>query len=218
VVSRWLTSRTRRVLDVVLSSLALLVLSPVLAALAAAIRVTMGRPVFYVHHRAGKDGESFGMVKLRSMQPEYDKDGRFVEDVDRITKLGHFMRATSLDEIPELFNVVRGQMSLVGPRPLLLEYLDRYTPEQAQRLLVRPGLTGLAQVSGRNAISWDDRFRLDVEYVRTATPRDDVSILVRTVTKVLRRDGISSGEHVSVSKFMGAPAADAAAPDVADAS
>lgn len=210
MVSRWLSTRIRRALDVVLAGVALVLLSPVLAVLAAAVRKTMGSPVFYVHDRAGKDGESFGMVKLRSMQPEYDRDGNFVEDVDRITRLGHFMRATSLDEIPELFNVLRGQMSMVGPRPLLLEYLDRYTPEQAQRLLVRPGVTGLAQVSGRNAISWDERFALDVEYVRTATARGDLSILFRTVTKVLRRDGIATEGHSSVPKYLGVDADGAA--------
>ena len=203
MVSRWLSGRVRRLLDVTLAAIGLAVLSPVLAVLGGVIRATMGRPVFYVHQRAGKDGEPFGMIKLRSMLPEYDAEGVFVEDEDRITPVGRFMRATSLDEIPELINVIKGDMSLVGPRPLLLEYLDRYSPEQAKRLLVRPGVTGLAQVSGRNAISWDERFRLDVEYVETATPRTDLSILVRTVLKVLRRDGVSSGEHVSVHKFMG---------------
>lgn len=209
VVSRWARSRTKRAVDTVVALLALLVLSPVFAVVAVLVLVSTGRPVFFRHPRAGKDGRPFTMVKFRSMRNERpDDDPRHPDR--RITRFGRVLRGTSLDELPELWNVVRGDMSIVGPRPLLLEYNDRYDEEQALRLRVRPGLTGLAQVSGRNALSWEDKFRLDVAYVRTATPAADARIVMRTVGKVLGRDGVTVGSDVqdTPDKFMGTPRVD----------
>lgn len=192
----------KRLIDLVLATPALLVSLPIQAATAAAIRLTMGSPVLFRQQRPGLGGEPFEMLKFRTMSlPEPDKG--LVTDADRMTRLGSFLRSTSLDELPTLWNIVKGDMSVVGPRPLLMQYLDRYSPEQARRHEVRPGLTGLAQVSGRNALSWEAKFAHDVTYVDTLSPRVDLRIIVRTVRQVLRRDGISADGAATMPEFMG---------------
>lgn len=187
----------KRLVDLVGASLALAVAAVPMAAIALAVRATMGSPVLFRQSRPGRHGKLFLLMKFRTMR---DGPG---DDAERITRLGHLLRRTSLDELPELWNVVRGDMSLVGPRPLLPAYLGRYSPEQARRHEVRPGITGLAQVSGRNALDWDERFRLDVAYVDTWTLALDLRILARTVRSVLRREGISAEGHATMPEFMG---------------
>ena len=189
-----------RALDIAVAGFALLVLSPVMMAVALAVLVCDGRPVFFHQTRAGKDGRAFDLLKFRTMTTG-SKDP--TTDADRITPLGRFLRATSLDELPSLINVLRGEMSLVGPRPLPIRYLDRYSPTQLRRHEVRPGITGLAQVRGRNAISWDERLALDVEYVDTRTLRLDLQILLATVRSVIRREGISANDHATMPEFTG---------------
>jgi len=193
---------TKRVFDVVVSAFALLLAAIPMAALAVAIRCTMGSPVLFRQGRPGLGGRSFTILKFRTM-----RDGD-EPDAERITRLGRFMRETSLDELPELLNVLRGDMSLVGPRPLLVAYLDRYTPEQARRHEVRPGLTGLAQVSGRNATTWEQRFALDVEYVDSRTMALDLRIIGRTVRAVVAREGISAEGHATMPEFTGEGSSD----------
>lgn len=193
----------KRALDIALSALGLLLLSPVLGAIAALVRIRLGAPVLFRHVRPGLHTRPFTLYKFRTMTDERDEQGNLLPDDERLTRLGEFLRRTSLDELPELLNVLRGDMSLVGPRPLILRYLDRYTPEQARRHLARPGVTGLAQISGRNAIAWEERFALDVWYVDHLSLLLDLRILVRTVWKVLRREGISEEGHVTMSEFMG---------------
>ena len=175
----------------------LVVTAPLLAVVAALLLVTQGRPVVFAQVRPGLHGAPFRLYKFRTMR---SGDG---PDAERITRLGRVLRATSLDELPELVNVLKGDMSLVGPRPLLMSYLDRYTPEQARRHDVRPGITGLAQVSGRNEISWEERFGYDVWYVDHASVWLDIRILVRTVLRVLRRQGISHPTHATMPEFNG---------------
>ena len=199
-------------LDRLAAGVGLVVLAPVLAGLAGAIRWRLGSPVLFRQTRPGLHGRPFEMVKFRTMTDDRDADGHLLPDADRLPPFGRFLRAASLDELPELWNVLRGEMSLVGPRPLLLRYLERYTPEQARRHAVRPGITGLAQVSGRNALSWDDKFALDVEYVERVSFRLDVQILWRTFAKVVRREGISAGQHVTMPEFMGNATLEAEAP------
>jgi lipopolysaccharide/colanic/teichoic acid biosynthesis glycosyltransferase len=191
----------KRAFDVAVSAVALLVFALPMAALAVAIRLTMGSPVLFRQVRPGLGGEPFTILKFRTM-----RDGD-EPDAERITRLGRFLRETSLDELPELLNVLRGDMSLVGPRPLLVAYLDRYTPEQARRHEVRPGLTGLAQVSGRNATTWEQRFALDVEYVDTRSLALDLRIIGRTVRAVLAREGIAAEGHATMPEFLGDPEA-----------
>jgi sugar transferase EpsL len=193
---------TKRAFDVVVSAFALLLAAIPMAALAVAIRCTMGSPVLFRQVRPGLGGRSFTILKFRTM-----RDGD-EPDAERITRLGRFMRETSLDELPELLNVLRGDMSLVGPRPLLVAYLDRYTPEQARRHEVRPGLTGLAQVSGRNATTWEQRFALDVEYVDSRTMALDLRIIGRTVRAVVVREGISAEGHATMPEFTGEGSSD----------
>ena len=188
-------SRTKRLLDVVGAATALVVLSPVIAAVAVAVRVLHGRPVLFRQQRPGLDGRPFAIAKFRTMRDAVDADGVELPDADRLTRFGRFLRSTSLDELPELTNVLRGEMSLVGPRPLLMEYLDQYTAEERQRHLVRPGITGLAQVNGRNATSWEERLAMDVEYVRTWSLALDLQILWRTIRTVVSRSGISAQGH-----------------------
>ena len=179
----------------------MLVLSlPVQAAVAVAIRRSMGSPVLFRQPRPGKDGVVFELVKFRTMK---HADAEHVTDADRLTSLGRFLRSTSLDELPTLWNVVKGDMSLVGPRPLLVEYLNLYTTEQARRHEVRPGVTGLAQVSGRNTLSWEDKFALDVAYVDSRSVGLDLHILARTVRKVVRRDGIAQDGEATARPFRG---------------
>jgi len=197
--------RLKRLFDIVLAAFGLLVLAPVLIAIAAAIVLTMGRPVFFTHVRAGKAGRPFKLVKFRSMTDKRDADGNLLPDAERITRLGHFLRRSSLDELPELFNVLRGEMSLVGPRPLLVQYLPLYTSQQMRRHNVRPGITGWAQINGRNAISWEKKFEHDVWYVDHQSLWLDIKILFLTVWQVLRRDGISQPGHATADFFRGSP-------------
>lgn len=195
--------RLKRALDLAVAVPALVVSAPVQLATALAVRVALGSPVLFRQERPGLHGVPFTMVKFRTMRTP--QQAGTDDDAARLTRVGRLLRATSLDELPTLLNVVRGDMSLVGPRPLLVEYLDRYTPTQARRHEVRPGLTGLAQVSGRNDQTWDERLRLDVEYVDTWTVAGDLRILARTVGAVLRREGVAAPGHVSMPRFTGAP-------------
>ncbi|RTY34906.1 sugar transferase [Chlorobium phaeovibrioides] len=193
----------KRLVDIVVAAIALLLLSPLLALLAWRVRRKMGAPVLFRQVRPGLYGKPFEMLKFRSMRDVFDVDGRPLPDSERLSDFGRWLRATSLDELPELWNVLRGEMSLVGPRPLLMEYLPLYTPEQARRHEVRPGITGWAQVNGRNAVSWDDKFKLDVWYVDNRRLWLDVKILWLTVRKVLVRDGISAPGDVTMPVFKG---------------
>ncbi|WP_454737051.1 sugar transferase [Cupriavidus necator] len=193
----------KRIFDVCLASLGLLVLAVPLLCLACAIRLKLGKPVFFRQVRPGLHGEPFELLKFRTMTDARGEDGELLSDPERLTKFGAFLRATSLDELPELWNVLKGDMSLVGPRPLLVEYLPLYSAEQARRHDVRPGITGLAQISGRNAISWEEKFRLDVWYVDHVSVWLDVVILWKTVIKVLARDGISAAGEFSAPRFRG---------------
>ncbi|GAA1788561.1 sugar transferase [Nostocoides veronense] len=194
--------RGKRLLDLVLTIPALLLSLPVQAVTAAAIRMTMGRPVLFRQTRPGLHGEPFEMLKFRTMLQLDPKRG-LVTDADRMTGLGSFLRSTSLDELPTLWNIVRGDMSVVGPRPLLMQYLGRYSPEQARRHEVKPGLTGLAQVSGRNAISWESKFRQDLKYVDNHSVLLDLKIILRTAVQVLRREGISAEGEATMPEFTG---------------
>ncbi len=190
----------KRVFDVVLATVLLVLTLPLMAAVAVAVAVGLGRPVLFRQCRIGLDDRPFELVKFRTMRAPH---GTLTSDADRITPLGSWLRATSLDELPTLWNVVRGDMSLVGPRPLLPEYLGRYSPTQARRHEVRPGVTGLAQVRGRNGLDWDDKLALDVEYVTHRSFRLDVSILAATVRTVLRREGISAAGSATAPEFLG---------------
>jgi lipopolysaccharide/colanic/teichoic acid biosynthesis glycosyltransferase len=185
------------------AALGLLVLSPVLLAVAGAIRLRMGGPVLFRQRRPGLGGRPFEVVKFRTMLDAAGPDGRPLPDSARLTGLGRLLRASSLDELPQLWNVLRGELSLVGPRPLLMQYLDRYTPEQARRHEVLPGITGWAQVNGRNALSWEEKFTLDVWYVDHWSLGLDARILWLTVRKVLAREGISREGHVTMPEFRG---------------
>jgi len=192
----------KRLIDLVVGGLAYVVSMPAQGVLAVLVRRKLGSPVLFRQPRPGKGGEVFELVKFRTML-EVDEAEGLVTDEQRMTRFGAFLRSTSLDELPSLWNVVKGDMSLVGPRPLLVRYLERYSPEQARRHEVRPGITGLAQVSGRNAISWDEKFAKDVEYVDNRSLRLDLRILFKTVAKVLKRDGISADGEVTMTEFMG---------------
>ena len=167
------------------------------------VLIEMGCPVFFKHKRAGYNGIPFYLLKIRTMTNEKDENGRLLPDFLRITKLGNILRSFSIDELPSIINIIKGEMSFVGPRPLLMRYLDRYTPEQARRHEVHPGLTGWAQVNGRNAISWEEKFKLDVWYVDHQSILLDLKILLLTIAKVLRREGISGGGEATMSEFMG---------------
>ena len=196
----------KRLLDLVVGSLLLVATSPLVAAVAVAVRVVDGRPVFFGQRRCGRGGAPFTLVKFRTMRPAADGPWRPEDDGARLTRLGRLLRSTSLDELPTLVAVVRGDMSLVGPRPLPVEYLARYDDQQARRLEVRPGITGWAQVNGRNLLDWDERFRFDVWYVDHRSLRLDLRILGRTVSQVLRREGVDQGDGVTMTEFRG-PAA-----------
>lgn len=193
----------KRLLDFTLSLCAIIVLSPVLLVLAILVKTKLGSPVLFTQNRPGKDGKIFKMYKFRSMTDERDEEGNLLPDEIRLTSFGKKLRSTSLDELPELFNILKGDMSIVGPRPLLVEYLTRYSTYQARRHEVRPGFTGLAQVNGRNSISWEEKFNYDVEYVDSVSLGLDMKIILQTVVTVLRRDGISSGSSVTMEEFMG---------------
>lgn len=193
----------KRLMDVCVSGCALVVLAPFLAALFMLVRRQMGRPALFRQIRPGLHGEPFEMVKFRTMKDATGPDGAVLPDAERLTPFGRWLRATSLDELPELWNVLRGDMSLVGPRPLLMEYIPLYSPEQARRHEVRPGITGWAQVNGRNEISWDRKFALDVWYVDRHNLWLDLKILVLTVGRIVRRDGISAPGSPTAEKFEG---------------
>ncbi|MBT2484995.1 MULTISPECIES: sugar transferase [unclassified Microbacterium] len=190
----------KRGLDIVASAVALVVLSPIIVATAVLVAVKLGRPVIFAQERPGKGGRIFTLYKFRSMR-SVDESRGWVTDTDRLTPFGVKLRSTSLDELPSLWNVLRGDMSVVGPRPLLVEYLDHYTSEQARRHEVRPGVTGLAQVTGRNTISWEDKFAQDVRYVDRRSVGLDLRIVVATIGAVVKREGISAEGHATMTKF-----------------
>ena len=193
----------KRPLDAFLATGALIVLSPVLLVTAILVRTKLGSPVLFTQDRPGRDGKLFKLYKFRSMTDARDADGNLLPDDQRLPAFGQKLRSTSLDELPELINMVKGDMAVVGPRPLLVEYLTRYSKRQARRHEVRPGFTGLAQVHGRNAISWEEKFDWDVEYVDHITFKGDVKIILDTVRTVLKREGISGENTVTMTEFMG---------------
>ncbi len=193
----------KRLMDLLGSFLGLILLSPVLIVVSALVRLKLGSPILFTQIRPGLGGRSFKMMKFRTMTDERDENGELLPDEVRLTKFGAFLRSTSLDELPELINVLRGDMSLVGPRPLLMEYLPLYSERQYRRHEVRPGITGWAQINGRNALSWDEKFELDVWYVENRSLWLDIKILFLTVLKVVKRDGISHGGEATMPKFTG---------------
>lgn len=194
----------KRPLDLIISLIVLILFWWVLVIVAILVRINLGSPVIFTQERPGKDEKIFTLYKFRTMTDATDTEGNLLPDKDRLTSFGKFLRSTSLDELPELFNLIRGDMSLIGPRPLLVKYLPRYNERQRRRHEVTPGLTGLAQAHGRNTISWEERFELDVQYVDHITFRSDVRIILDTVKSVLRRDGISSNTSVTMEEFTGA--------------
>lgn len=189
--------------DVILATLALIVLSPVMLFVAILVRTKLGSPVLFKQERPGLNGKIFKLYKFRSMSDAKDENGNLLPDEERLGKFGKTLRSTSLDELPSLLNIIKGEMSIVGPRPLLVRYLPRYNEHQARRHEVRPGFTGHAQVNGRNSISWEDKFNYDVEYVDNITFINDWKIIFKTVLVVLKRDGISSETSVTMEEFMG---------------
>ena len=193
----------KRLFDIIASFLILFLLSPLLAILAWQVHRKLGSPVFFRQSRPGLRGRPFQLIKFRTMTNEHDVEGNLLPDSERLPPFGRFLRSSSLDELPELWNVLKGDMSLVGPRPLLMEYLDLYTDEQARRHEVRPGITGWAQVNGRNALSWEDKFKLDVWYVDNQSLWLDLKILLMTLAKVIRREGVSHAGHATMEKFRG---------------
>jgi len=196
---------TKRLFDLLLAGPGLILLSPVLLLIALIILIQDGRPVFFRQERGGYGGRVFRLIKFRSMRHAVGRAGRALPDEQRLSRLGRVLRAASLDELPELFNVLRGEMSLVGPRPLMAIYLDRYSPEQARRHEVLPGITGWAQVNGRNALTWEEKFRLDVWYVDHWSFWLDLKILALTVLKTVRREGISQTGQATAEEFRGSP-------------
>lgn len=195
----------KRFFDFIASATGLLLLLPVITVIALQIRRKLGSPVLFRQVRPGKDGKPFEMIKFRTMRDAVDDEGDLLPDAERMTPFGHFLRSTSLDELPELWNVLKGDMSLVGPRPLLMEYLPLYSEQQYRRQNVRPGVTGWAQINGRNAISWEDKFKLDTWYVDHRSFWLDLKIIYLTIKKVLARDGISADGEVTMHKFTGSP-------------
>ena len=193
----------KRLFDLLVSALLLLLLAPLMAVIALAVRWRLGAPLFFCQQRPGRRGQPFTMGKFRTMLDSRDAEGNLLPDEQRLTPLGRFLRRASLDELPELWSVLRGDMSLVGPRPLLMRYLPRYTPRQARRHEVAPGITGWAQVNGRNAISWEARFELDVWYVDNWSLWLDAKILLMTLLAVVRREGISQAGHATMPEFRG---------------
>lgn len=193
----------KRFFDIVSSLLAIIVLAVPMVILAVLIRVKLGGPVLFKQERPGKDGRIFTLIKFRTMTNACDENGELLPDEVRLTKFGIFLRSTSLDELPELFNILKGDMSVVGPRPLLVQYLPRYNEHQSRRHLVRPGLTGWAQVNGRNAISWEQKFDYDVEYVENVNLFLDIKIIFMTFVNVIKKDGISSETSATMEEFMG---------------
>ena len=197
------TNGIKRLADLLFTILGLLILSPIIFLTSLIVRIKIGSPVLFIQERPGLYGKPFSIYKFRTMTNEKDAVGNSLPEANRMVPFGRFLRSTSLDELPELINVLMGDMSLVGPRPLLMEYLDRYTPEQARRHEVRPGITGWAQVNGRNAISWEDKFILDVWYVDKRSLWLDVKILFLTLWRIMQRKNINQDGQVTMSKFMG---------------
>jgi lipopolysaccharide/colanic/teichoic acid biosynthesis glycosyltransferase len=201
--STWVLGRTKRALDIVLVSGASVIALPLVAMVAVAVRIAMGPRVLFRQQRAGLHGLPFTVMKLRTMTSEHDSKGSLLPDELRLTRFGRLLRSSSLDELPQLWNVLRGEMSLVGPRPLPLTYVDRYSPEQRRRLAARPGLTGWAQVQGRNSLSWPERLALDTWYVDHASFLVDMRILGGTLAAVLGREGVSAEGHATMQEFTG---------------
>lgn len=193
----------KRLSDIIISLTALIILSPIFLIVAYKVRKNLGSPIFFIQQRPGKKGHLFNMYKFRSMKNAVDKDGNFLPDEERITPFGQKLRSTSLDEMPQLINVLKGDMSVVGPRPMLAQFVELYSPEQARRLEVKPGMTGLAQVSGRNELSYEERFKCDVWYVDNHNLWVDFKIMFKTVGVMLRREGINAPGHVGPSLFTG---------------
>lgn len=199
----WYPHWGKRIFDLALAIPLALVSLPFFLMVAILVRLFLGSPVLFRQQRPGRDGRIFWMVKFRTMTSAHDADGNLLPDDVRLTRFGAFLRMTSLDEIPELWNVIKGDMSLVGPRPLLVQYLDRYTPEQARRHEVRPGVTGWAQANGRNAITWEQKFAMDVWYVDHVSLGRDLKVLLRTLLSVVKQEGISTADHATAPEFTG---------------
>ncbi|HEN9520584.1 sugar transferase [Acinetobacter baumannii] len=196
----------KRLVDIVISLIALTVLSPIFLIVAYKVRKNLGSPIFFYQERPGKDGKIFKMIKFRSMKNALDKNGNLLPDEERITPFGQKLRSTTLDEMPQLINVLKGDMSIVGPRPQLADFMEHYTPRQMRRHEVRPGMTGLAQVNGRNNLSWEEKFELDVEYVENHNMWLDFKIMVKTVLVMLKKEGINAPDQlVGASRFSGSP-------------
>lgn len=195
----------KRILDIISSLLAIIILSPLLAVTAVLVKTKLGSPVLFKQERPGKDEKIFTLMKFRTMTDERDENGELLPDEVRLTKFGKFLRSTSIDELPELFNILKGDMSVIGPRPLLVEYIPRYNEHQHRRHEVRPGLSGWAQVNGRNTVSWEDKFDMDVHYVDNYSFAMDVKILFMTVLNVIKKKGISSETSATMEVFMGTP-------------
>lgn len=193
----------KRMLDFILSLIALIVLSPLMIIIGILVRIKLGRPVIFKQKRPGKDEKIFTLYKFKTMTDEKDEQGNLLADEKRLTKFGKFLRSTSLDELPELWNILKGEMAIVGPRPLLVEYLPLYNEEQKHRHDIKPGLTGLAQISGRNAIQWEEKFKEDIEYVNNITFIQDTKIILKTFIKVFKKDGINQEGNATMKKFEG---------------
>lgn len=192
----------KRLVDIIIASIALLLLLPIFLLVAYKVRKNLGAPIFFYQERPGKNGKLFKMIKFRSMKDAFDREGNPLPDENRITPFGQKLRSTTLDEMPQLINVLKGDMSIVGPRPQLVEFLEHYTPEQMRRHEVKPGMTGLAQVSGRNNLDWEEKFKLDIEYVDTHTLGLDFKIMLKTVLVLLKKEGINApNQVVGASRF-----------------
>ncbi len=195
----------KRLLDITFVSIGVIIISPILLITAILVRTKLGSPILFRQERPGYQGKTFMMYKFRTMTDDLDSNGNLLPDRDRLTPFGKLLRSTSLDELPELFNVLKGDMSLIGPRPLLTRYLERYTPEQARRHQAKPGITGWAQINGRNAISWEEKFKLDTWYIDNISFWLDCKILLLTFSKVLKRSDISQTNNATMEEFMGSP-------------
>lgn len=197
----------KRQLDFILSLIAIIFLSPILLLVAVLVRMKLGSPIIFRQKRPGLDGKIFTLYKFRTMTDQKDEDGELLSDNVRLTSFGKFLRSTSLDELPELFNILKGEMSIIGPRPLLVQYLPLYNEHQKRRHEVRPGLSGLAQINGRNAISWNDKFNLDIKYVDKVTFTDDIKIILTTLKKIFIKEGINSDTSTTMEPFKGSDVA-----------